>query len=232
MGGVLSALAQAVEQSVSLALVAAFTWGVLSILLSPCHLASIPLVIGYISRQGTVTTWRSVTLSITFAIGILIMICAVGGVTAAAGRLIGDVGRIGNFVMAGVFVLVGLYLLDVIRLSWATPSGTKVRVGGLPGAMLLGLLFGIALGPCTFAYLAPMLAVAFDVGTNNVLFSAALLLSFAVGHCTVIALAGASIGTVQRYLNWNEASQAITWVKRVCGVLVICGGGYLIYLAI
>ena len=46
------------------------------------------------------------------------------------------------------------------------------------------------------------------------------------------AVAGASIGAVQRYLNWNEASQAITWVKRVCGALVICGGGYLIYLAI
>ncbi|MCK4246214.1 cytochrome C biogenesis protein, partial [Candidatus Bipolaricaulota bacterium] len=164
--------------------------------------------------------------------GILITIAAVGGVTAAAGRLIGDVGRIGNFVMAGVFVLVGLYLLDVIGLSWAAPSGRKVRVGGLPGAMILGLLFGIALGPCTFAYLAPMLAVAFDVGTNDVLFSATLLLAFAVGHCAVIAVAGASIGAVQRYLNWNEASQAITWVKRVCGVLVICGGGYLIYLAI
>lgn len=232
MGGILSALAQALEQSVPLALGAAFTWGVLSILLSPCHLASIPLVIGYIGRQGTVTTRRSLTLSITFAIGILITIAAVGGVTAAAGRLIGDVGRIGNFVMAGVFVLVGLYLLDVIRLSWRAPLGTKVRVGGLPGAMILGLLFGIALGPCTFAYLAPMLAVAFDVGTNDVLFSAALLLTFAVGHCAVIAVAGASIGAVQRYLNWNEASQAITWVKRVCGVLVICGGGYLIYLAI
>jgi len=98
--------------------------------------------------------------------------------------------------------------------------------------MILGLLFGIALGPCTFAYLAPMLAVAFDVGTNDVLFSAALLLAFAVGHCTVIAVAGASIGAVQRYLNWNQGSQAITWVKRVCGILVICGGGYLIYVAI
>lgn len=232
MGAVLSALAQALEQSVPLALGAAFTWGVLSILLSPCHLASIPLVIGYISRQGTVTTRRSVTLSITFAIGILITIAAVGGVTAAAGRLIGDVGRIGNFVMAGVFILVGLYLLDVIRLSWRVPCGTKVRVGGLPGAMILGLMFGVALGPCTFAYLAPMLAVAFDVGTNDILFSAALLLIFAVGHCAVIAAAGASIGVVQRYLNWNERSPALTWVKRVCGVLVICGGGYLIYLAI
>ena len=129
MGGVLSALAQALEQSVPLALGAAFTWGVLSILLSPCHLASIPLVIGYIGRQGSVTTWRCVTLSITFAIGILITIAAVGGVTAAAGRLIGDVGRIGNFVMAGVFVVVGLYLLDVIRLSWGGSFGDKGACG-------------------------------------------------------------------------------------------------------
>lgn len=82
-----------------------------------------------------------------------VALAAVSGVSVAGGRLIGDVGRIGNFVMAGVFILVGLYLLDVIRLSWAAPSGTKVRVGGLPGAVILGLLFGIALGSRTFAYL-------------------------------------------------------------------------------
>ena len=80
-------------------------------------------------------------------------LAAVGVVSVAGGRLIGDVGRIGNFVMAGVFILVGFYLLDVIRLSWAAPSGTKVRLGGLPGAVILGLLFATALGPRTFAYL-------------------------------------------------------------------------------
>jgi cytochrome c-type biogenesis protein len=131
--------------------------------------------------------------------------------------------------MAGVLVLIGLYLLEVIRISWAAPSGARVRLSGLPGALILGLLFGVALGPCTFAYLAPMLAVTFDLGATNLLLSGALLLAFALGHCTVIAVAGASMGAVQRYLNWNERSQAITWVKRVCGVLVICGAGYLIY---
>jgi len=35
---------------------------------------------------------------------------------------------------------------------------------GLLAAFLLGLVFGIALGPCTFAYMAPMLAVAFRSG--------------------------------------------------------------------
>ena len=232
MGGLLSNLTQALGQSAPLAIGASFVWGVLSILLSPCHLASIPLIIGYIGKQGSVTTTRSFTLSVTFAVGILITIAAVGSVTAAAGRLIGDVGRIGTFVMAGVFLLVGLYLLDIISLSWGGPSGTRVRRGGLPGALLLGLLFGVALGPCTFAYLAPMLAVTFDMSTTNVALSASLLLAFALGHCTVIAVAGGSMGAVQRYLNWNERSGAITWIKRVSGVLVICGSAYLVYTAL
>ena len=232
MEGLLSNLTQALGQSAPLAIGASFVWGVLSILLSPCHLASIPLIIGYIGKQGNVTTTRSFTLSVAFAVGILITIAAVGGVTAAAGRLIGDVGRIGTFVMAGVFLLVGLYLLDIISLSWGGPSGTRVRRGGLPGALLLGLLFGVALGPCTFAYLAPMLAVTFDMSTTNVALSASLLLAFAFGHCAVIAVAGGSMGAVQRYLNWNERSGAITWIKRVSGVLVICGSAYLVYTAL
>jgi cytochrome c-type biogenesis protein len=36
--------------------------------------------------------------------------------SAAAGRLMGDVGRYGNYFVAALFVLVGLYLLDVIAL--------------------------------------------------------------------------------------------------------------------
>jgi len=232
MQGVFAGLSQAMEGSVVLALGAAAVWGVLSILLSPCHLASVPLVIGYIGRQGTVSTGRSIGLSMTFAIGILLTIAAVGGITAAAGRIMGDVGAIGNFIMAGVFILVGLYLLDVIRLSWPSSTGAKLRVGGLPGALVLGLLFGVALGPCTFAYMAPMLAVTFDLGTSNLPLSIGLLLAFAIGHCAVIAIAGASMGAVQRYLDWNERRGAIRWVKRVCGVLVIGGGLYLIYTAL
>ena len=34
-----------------LGLLGAFIWGILSILLSPCHLASIPLIVGFISQQ-------------------------------------------------------------------------------------------------------------------------------------------------------------------------------------
>ena len=36
---------------------------------------------------------------------------------------------------------------------------------------------------------------------------------------------------VQRYLNWAGASKGTAIIKRVCGVLVLCGGLYLIYTA-
>ena len=68
-----TALSRAVEGSAVLALSAAFVWGVLSILLSPCPLASIPLSVGIIDQQGRLTTRRAFTISLLFSVGILIM---------------------------------------------------------------------------------------------------------------------------------------------------------------
>ena len=45
-----TSLSRMMEQSAWPAMVAALCWGVLSILLSPCHLASIPLVVAYVNR--------------------------------------------------------------------------------------------------------------------------------------------------------------------------------------
>ena len=81
-----TALSRAVEGSAGLALSAAFVWGILSILLSPCHLASIPLIVGFIDQQGRITTRRAFTISLLFAGGILITIGVIGAVTAAARR--------------------------------------------------------------------------------------------------------------------------------------------------
>ena len=50
LDGVFNKLTKAVEGSVWIALAASFIWGILSILLSPCHLASIPLIVGFIEN--------------------------------------------------------------------------------------------------------------------------------------------------------------------------------------
>lgn len=221
-------LYEAMTGAVWLALLASFSWGVLSILLSPCHLSSIPLVIGFITSQGKISISRTFYISLIFAVGILITIAVIGVVTASLGRLMGDVGSIGNYLVAVIFFLVGLYLLDIIKLDWNNIGLKQTKAKGLLAALILGLLFGIALGPCTFAYMAPVLGVVFQTAQTNYLLAVVFLLAFGIGHCTVIVGAGTLAGKVQKYLNWSEESKTILWIKRVCGLLVIFGGLYLL----
>jgi cytochrome c-type biogenesis protein len=223
-------LTTALDAAPSIALLAAFVWGILSILLSPCHLSSIPLIVGFINGQGKVTTRRAFQLSLLFAVGILITIGLIGIVTGLLGRMLGDIGRFGNYFVAVIFVLVGLALLDIIPLNFMqAPDPTKMKKRGLLAAFILGIVFGVALGPCTFAYMAPMLAIVLNTAGTRLLFGILLLLFYGIGHCSVIVCAGTFTEILQKYLHWSAESKGALWVKRICGVLVIFGGIYMVY---
>ncbi|MDD5459152.1 MAG: cytochrome c biogenesis protein CcdA [Phycisphaerae bacterium] len=223
-------LGRAVGEAWFIALPAAVMWGILSILLSPCHLASIPLIVGFIDDQGRISTKRAFWISTLFAVGILITIGAIGGITAAAGRMMGDVGRYGNYFVAVIFFAVGLYLLDVISIPLSAPNAA-IKRKGLLAAFILGLVFGIALGPCTFAFMAPMLGVTFKLASTNQIYGVILLLAYGIGHCSVIVFAGTFTEVIQRYLDWNEKSKGAVILKKICGGLVLLGGLWLIYTA-
>jgi len=224
-------LTRAVEGTPAVALGAAFVWGILSILLSPCHLASIPLIVGFIDEQGRISTKRAFLISTLFAVGILITIAVIGVITAAVGRMMGNVGKYGNYVVAVIFFIVGLHLLDVIPMPWSGPGQVGLKRKGMLAAFILGLVFGIALGPCTFAYMAPMLGVTFKLAARSLHYGILLLAVYGLGHCSVIVLAGTSTELVQKYLNWNEKSKGAIILKKACGILVLLGGVYLIYTA-
>lgn len=224
-------LGYAVEGTPVIAVGAAIVWGILSILLSPCHLASLPLIVGFIDNQGRMSTKRAFLISLVFALGILVTIGLIGVITAGAGRIMGDIGAFGNYLVAAIFFLVGLHLLDVIPMPFSGPGQVGMKRKGVLAAFILGLVFGVALGPCTFAYMAPMLGVAFRLGATNPAYGALLLLAYGIGHCGVIVAAGTSTEIVQRFLDWNEQSRGTVWVKRICGVLVILGGLWMIYTA-
>ena len=224
-------LTHAVDSTPAIALIAAFAWGILSILLSPCHLASIPLIVGFVDQQGRMSTKRAFFISALFAVGILVTIGAIGAITAAAGRMLGDVGPYGYYFVAIIFFLVGLHLLGVIPMPWSGPGRVGMKRKGMLAAFILGLVFGIALGPCTFAYMVPMLGLTFKLAATNLFYGVLLLVVYGLGHCSVIVLAGTCTELVQRYMNWNEKSRGAIILKRICGVLVLIGGLYLIFIA-
>ena len=226
-------LSNALYTSTFLALTASFLWGILSILLSPCHLTSIPLIIGFIDEQGRISTKRAFLISLLFSVGILITIGIIGLITGLMGRMLGDIGNIGNYIIAIIFFVIGLHLLELITLPFVgNAQQPKFKKKGPLAAFVIGLLFGIALGPCTFAYMAPMLGVVFSVSSTNIIYGASLILAYAIGHCIIIVMAGTFAGIVQKFLHWNEKTKGAVIVKKVCGVLVILGGIYLLFTTI
>jgi cytochrome c-type biogenesis protein len=231
MDTLFTSLTHAVSGQPAVALAAAFAWGLASLLLSPCHLASIPLVVGFVSGQGQVSTARGVSIASLFSLGLLTTIAVIGGVTAAAGRMAGDVGPWANYAVAVVFFVVGLSLLDVVPLGWASPDTSRFRGRGLTAALVLGLVFGVALGPCTFAFMAPMLGVTFAVSGTSTLYGLLLIAAYGIGHCFVIVLAGGSTSWVRRYLRWTDASRGARVLRYASGVLVLVGGLYLVHTA-
>ena len=224
-------LAGAVDGTPAVALGASFLWGILSLVLSPCHLSSIPLIVGFIDEQGRTSPKRAFYTASLFSSGIMISIGAIGIITAAAGRMMGDVGRYGNYFVAAIFFIVGLHLVGIIPMPWSGPGNVGLKKKGLLAAFILGAVFGIALGPCTFAYMAPMLSITFQLAATKVWYGMILLLAYAIGHCSIIVLAGTCTESVQSYLNWNERSIGPKLVKIICGLLVMAGGIYLIYTA-
>jgi cytochrome c-type biogenesis protein len=225
-------LGGALEGSSLVALAAALAWGVLSVLLSPCHLATIPLIVGFVGGVGAgASRSRALAISVAFASGMFVALGAVGGLVAAAGHALQGARAWAGYLAAALLLAAGLHLLDLLPLPLA---GLRPKVGDRKGplaAFSIGLFLGVGLSPCTFAFLAPILGVAFGAATSHGLFGAALLLAFALGHSAVVAVAGASTGLAQRYLDWSDRSRGATWLKRACGVLLLAGASSLVYSA-
>jgi len=213
-----------------IAVLASFLWGIASIILSPCHLSSIPLVLAVLTGKRVLSVKQAFALSSLFAVGVLVSIALIGIITALLGRMMGDLGSHANLIFGIALCLGGILLMDIIPLGSISflgkikPDGTKPLT-----VFVVGLLFGLALGPCAFAFMAPVLTLAFSLAATKLYMAIIIMLVYGIGHCLVIALGGTSVSFVQKLLNWNDSSRGLSIFKRICAVLVIAAGIYLIF---
>jgi len=223
-------LSRALYASFPAALGASFLWGLMSMLLSPCHMVSVPLVMGYLgSSEQDVTKKRYFILALLFAIGMTISITVIGIVTSLLGRIAGDIGPAGNIAMSIVLVYVGLSITGLLELPLPGRGKGRLPSGrGALGSVVMGLILGAALGPCTFAFMAPVLALMFQLGGESLLKASLLGALFAIGHGIVVVFAGSFTDKVQGLLDWSGGSRTAKVFRIICGTLVIAGGLYLL----
>lgn len=211
-----------------LAVAGCFLWGLVSVLFSPCHLASIPLMVGYVAGQSTLVQGRqAISYSLLFSAGLFISIALVGVVCSLLGRMLGDISPLWSVPVGGLFIWLGLNLMGVSACKLPGGHIGNLKMRGYAGALLLGLSYGILSGACTFGFIAPILAII--TVQAEIAKGLSLILFFALGHCLPIVVAGSSAAMAQRLLAGKGMRRATVWGRKIAGGLVAAIGIYFIY---
>jgi len=223
--GWLESLGNVVQNHGWVAFPACFLAGVISSA-SPCVLAMIPLVIGYVSGYSEGSPKKAIQYSLVFTLGLTITFTVLGIIAGALGRLFGDVGGFWKYVLPPVAIILGLFLLGVFKFNISVSQRFMPKQKALLGAFLMGLSFGIVASPCATPVLAVILT--FAATQKRLAYSGALLLCYALGHWILVLGAGISAGFAQKVLASRGIANFSNYSKKVGGVLLIAAGVYLV----
>ena len=212
---------------IAIAAAGCFFWGVISVLFSPCHLASIPLIVGYVGGQEKMVQPKQAGIySVLFTTGLFITIALIGIICALLGRMLGDVGNYWQILIGIILIWVALGMLGVEKCSMSGSLLYRLNLKGKFGAFALGLAYGVLSGSCTFGFISPILAII--TVQEKVATGVILITLFALGHCLPIVIAGSSTAAVKKLLEnstWNGAGM---WFRKLAGTTIAILGGYFI----
>jgi len=227
METLLNHLSQSLTESPLLAYLGVFLGGILSSS-SPCVLATIPLVIGYVGGYSEGDKRKAFFYSLAFVFGLSLTFTILGAVASTIGGLFGMVSGTRYFIVGGIAIIIGFNLMGFYELNLPLPGSLQPKKRGLLGAFILGLIFGIISSPCATPILA--LILTFVATKGEIAYGTSLLFVYALGHCALIFLAGTATGFAEGFIKSKGIAGVTTWSKRIGGLVVVLVGIYFFYL--
>jgi len=226
MDSFLETLANVVDKDPWLALPAVFLAGLISSA-SPCVLAMIPLIMGYVGGYAEGSHKKAMHYSLAFVIGLTITFTILGVIASSMGRLFGDIGDFWKYVVPIIAIILGIWLIGIFNFEIGISDRFLPKRRGLIGAFLMGLVFGIISSPCA----TPVLGVILTIGAvqDNIAWSGLLLLFYALGHWVLVFGAGISVGFAQKVIESKGISNISKYTKKIGGAVLIGVGVYLLF---
>ncbi len=212
-----------IQNQHGLAFIAVFLGGLISAA-SPCVLAAIPLVIGYVGGYSEGNKKKAVIFSLVFVLGLSITFTLLGAAASVMGQFLGFMGRWLYIGLAVIAILMGLQLMGVVSIPLPFQKTRAVKTKGLLGAFLLGILTGTVSSPCATPVLAVILAYVSTKG--DMTYGASLLFVYALGHCALIFIAGLSIGLTEGIVGSRGVRNFSLYAKRFSGMILVAVGIY------
>ena len=207
----------------------AFMWGMASVLLSPCGISLVPLVVSYIENTDTPTRKRAFIVSCAFSLGIIFNLALVALITSGLGLLLGGYEKFLTLFVAVIFILMGLHLTGLIHVKFfSLTSGAKgTESQNLKGAIILGIVSGLAVGPCSIAYVSPVLSLA--MSSASFINSFLLIIFYALGYSAVLIAAGTFAQIFTDFLQSERGDKILRVINIFCGLALIAGGIYFLH---
>jgi cytochrome c-type biogenesis protein len=212
----------------ALAYLLVFLGGVLTSI-GPCNLSMVPVIIGYVGGQQSLTRARAFWLSSFFTLGSSATFMLLGVVAATVGGLFGTESKILHWFVALVCFAIGLNLLGALRVNldfMARLQPKRVAMTGLIGALVLGLVVGLAGSQCATPVLVAILGIVMAKG--KLAYGASLLFAYGLGRGVPVVLAGTFTGMLKALPAMERWSR---WMERAAGVVLIAVGVYFVWIS-
>jgi cytochrome c biogenesis protein CcdA len=202
------------------AFLGAFLGGLLTAL-NPCVLATIPLIVGFVGGQKELTVRKSFLYTMIFVVGFCLNLALLFTVMKTLSPYMR--GAWLKYVIAAICILLGLHFLELFHIPAFFSQDKLPKYTGWLGALLFGFLYGLISLPCTGPALLLIMALIPKTGS---LIGGGLMFFYGLGNCTLIIVAGTSIGAAQSILESQGTQQATAIIKKVAAVLIILVGIY------
>ena len=208
-----------------LLLIASFVGGIIASI-SPCSLAMLPLIIGYVGGYSKETPFRTFLQLCCFIFGTAIVFTLLGIACALTGNVFSSsFGGYFTLIIASLLLVMGLKLLDILEFETPTlikamPQNTNHSVFLYP--ILLGIVFALAGTPCSTPILAGIMA--FAAMGKNLSLAIIMLFLFALGQGLILIIAGlftSGLKNMQALASFSEA------LLKFSGILLVLVAGFL-----
>lgn len=205
----------------------AFIGGVIASV-SPCSLAMLPLMIGYVGGCSKETPFRTFIQLSCFILGTAVVFTIIGVICAVTGSVFASaLGGYFTILMASLLLVIGLKITDILDFEIpviikSMPQNNTNSLVLYP--VLLGIVFALAGTPCSTPILAGIMVFA-AIG-KNLAASVIMLFLFAIGQGLILLIAGVFTSVVK---NIKKLSVITEKLMKLSGWLIIFVSFYLYY---
>ena len=179
------------NQAWYLLLTASFIGGVLASI-SPCSLAMLPLIVGYVGGYSKETPFVTFIQLCCFILGTAVVFTIIGIICAVTGNVFASfLGPYFTLIIASLLLVMGLKLFGL--LDFEIPTIIKAMPQNKHNSLflypvLLGITFALAGTPCSTPILAGIMA--FAAMGKNIGMAILMLFLFALGQGVILIVAG------------------------------------------